>query len=469
VTADVRDAAADRQAAGAHRSHDRLGDRARAARAARAPLLTAVGVWAIALVLVAVLAWYARAVLPYMGDLRVYRSAGVSVLAGHRLYPPVPAWQVPQLGRSVLVFTYPPVAALLATPLALLPWHAAELAWIPVVYLPLALVVWMSFAPLLRRAARWKPAIFGALFACCACLCPMTQDIRFGQVDILLAALCLADVAAARPRWPRGLLIGLAAAVKLTPGVFIVYLLLTGRRRAAAVSAAVMAGATALSWLALPRDFPAFWTSAVLHPDRLGPNASLSNQSVRAMLLRLFAPATPPMALWLGLALAIGCLGLLAARAASRRGDEIAGVAITGLVAVLISPVSWIHHMVWVIVAIGAIIGVGRGRQRWYVGVGIAALFVIPIPNRAWEPLFERYAPMTLQTIVQDFFGIAAAVVIVILAMLPAPVRGTEPVPPPPPAVVPAARAAVLAAADSGEPTASPAPRLEPKARTGQR
>src|SRR6202023_284537 len=117
----------------------------------------------------------------------------------------------------------------------------------------------------------------------------------------------------------------------------------------------------------------------------------------------------------------------------------------TGLVAVLISPVSWIHHMVWVIVAIGAIMGAGRGRQRWYVGIGIAALFVIPIPNRAWEPLFERYAPMTLQIIVQDFFGIAAVAVIVILAMLPAPAPapGTEPVLPPPRPAVPAARPAV--------------------------
>ena len=80
-----------------------------------------------------------------MVDLNVYRTGGLSVLQGQPLYtvltPP------PQL----LPFTYPPVAALFAVPLALLPWPAAQLAWVPFIYVPLAVVIWFAFAPLLRR------------------------------------------------------------------------------------------------------------------------------------------------------------------------------------------------------------------------------------------------------------------------------------------------------------------------------
>jgi alpha-1,2-mannosyltransferase len=136
---------------------------------------------------------------------------------------------------------------------------------------------------------------------------------------------------------------------------------------------------------------------------------------------------------WLALAVAAGAAALLAARAASRRGDEISGVAIVGLAAVLVSPVSWIHHMVWVVPAIGAIAGDGRNRQRRLVALGTAAFFVVPVPNRAWEPLFERYAPVTLQVAVQNSFVIAAALLVVILAMLPPPAPDAAPVPAPRP------------------------------------
>ena len=80
-----------------------------------------------------------------MVDLAVYRTGGLSVLQGQPLYTVLT--QPPQL----LPFTYPPAAALFAVPLALLPWSAAQLAWVPFIYVPLAVVIWFAFAPLLRR------------------------------------------------------------------------------------------------------------------------------------------------------------------------------------------------------------------------------------------------------------------------------------------------------------------------------
>ena len=87
-----------------------------------------------------------------MVDLDVYRTGGLSVLRGQPLYTMLT--QPPQL----LAFTYPPVAALFAVPLAVIPWSAAQLAWVPVIYVPLAVVLGYAFAPLLRRAGRLRPA-----------------------------------------------------------------------------------------------------------------------------------------------------------------------------------------------------------------------------------------------------------------------------------------------------------------------
>ena len=160
-------------------------------------------------------------------DLNVYRTGGLAVLQGQPLYGVLT--QPPQL----LPFTYPPVAAVFAVPLALVSWPAAQLVWVAFVYVPLAVIIGYAFRPLLRRAGRFWPVAFAAVFCVCAYLFPMQDEMRFGQVDAVLAAMVVADCAAARPRWPRGALIGLATAVKLVPGVFIVYLWVSGRRRAA--------------------------------------------------------------------------------------------------------------------------------------------------------------------------------------------------------------------------------------------
>ena len=220
-------------------------------------------------------------------DLDVYRTGGLSVLRGQPLYAMLT--QPPQL----LAFTYPPAAALFAVPLALMPWPAAQLAWVPFVYVPLAVVIWYAFAPLLHRSGRMRPVAFAAVFAACAYLFPVRDEMRFGQVDMVLLGLAVADCAACRPWWPRGALVGLATAIKLVPGVFIVYLWLSGRRRAALTAALVALACTLGAWLLLPHDSVTYWTSAVFDPGRLGSNAGTSDQSLRGLLLRAFLPACP--------------------------------------------------------------------------------------------------------------------------------------------------------------------------------
>jgi alpha-1,2-mannosyltransferase len=382
--------------------------------------------WAVAVL--AVLAWIAAlaAIWPLvhgyltsvpdqrMVDLGVYRAGGLSVLQGQPLYtvltPP------PQL----LPFTYPPVAALFAVPLALLPWAGAQLAWVPFIYVPLAVIIWFAFAPLLRRVPTvpLRAAVFAVLFAACAYLFPMRDEMRFGQVDTVLLALAVADCAARSPRWPRGALVGLATAIKLVPGVFIVYLWLSGRRRAAVIAAASALAWTLGAWLLLPGDSVTYWTSAIFQSGRLGSNAGTSNQSLRGILLRLFLPGQAPGVLWAAVAVLAAAAGFAVVRRLARQGREMEAIAVTALLGVLLSPVSWIHHFLAVVVVIGAILADGRSRRRIAIAVGTAAFFALTIPWWGRSLLSRPDVPALAARVVQDGFGIAAVVLVVILAWL---------------------------------------------------
>ena len=394
-------------------------------------------------------------------DLDVYRTGGLSVLRGQPLYTMLT--QPPQL----LPFTYPPAAALFALPLAVLPWPAAQLAWVPFVYVPLAVVIWYAFAPLLRRAGRLRPAAFAIVFAACAYLFPVRDEMRFGQVDLVLLALAVADCAAREPRWPRGALVGLATAIKLVPGVFVVYLWLSGRRRAALTAALVALAVTLGAWLLLPQDSVTYWTSAIFDSGRLGPNSGTSNQSLRGLLLRALLPWPPaapglpaglPDVIWVVAAAAVAMAGFAAVRrlarpprepaaaggqispaAGGQAGPAAAGgqispaaaggqvgmeaIAVTALIGVLASPVSWIHHYVVVVLVIGAILADGRSPRRVALAAGTAVYFVLTIPWWGQSLLGQRDVPVLAARVVQDGFGLAALVLIGVLARLRAAAR----------------------------------------------
>ena len=351
-----------------------------------------------------------------MVDLNVYRAGGLSVLQGQPLYTVLT--QPPQL----LPFTYPPLAALFAVPLAVLPWPAAQLAWVPFIYVPLAVLVWFAFAPLLRRApsARLRAAIFAVLFAACAYLFPMRDEMRFGQVDTVLLAMALADCAARAPRWPRGALVGLATAIKLLPGVFIVYLWLSGRRRAAVTAAVAALAWTLGAWLVLPRDSVTYWTSAIFQSGRLGSNAGTSNQSLRGVLLRAFLPGQAPGALWAAVAVVVAVAGFAVARRLALTSRQMEGIAVTALLGVLLSPVSWIHHFLVVVVVIGAILADGRSVRRVAIAAATAAFFALTIPWWGQSLLSRPGGPVLAARVAEDAFAIAAVALVVILARLPA-------------------------------------------------
>jgi alpha-1,2-mannosyltransferase len=344
-----------------------------------------------------------------MIDLAVYRAAGQSILAGREVYATFThPWH--------LGFTYPPVAAVLALPLALVSWHYAQLAWVFVVYLCTGVVIWYSFRPLLRQSGQWAPVVFAALVVVCAYLKPVRDEVHFGQVDILLLALCLVDCCARRTRWPPGLLIGFAAAIKLTPAVLIMYLVITRQFRMAKNAVVSMLAWTALGFALEPETSVRYWTNLIFRLNRIGSRASTSNQSLMGLLAHFFAPSAVPIALWLCAAVVVGTVGFAAARRCLLKGSEMAALAITFLIGVLLSPISWFHMLVFVVPALGVITADGRSRARLMIAAALAAVYLLDIPTWGQDLLAASSVPVLLGETLRSVYGIGLLLIVALLA-----------------------------------------------------
>jgi alpha-1,2-mannosyltransferase len=276
-------------------------------------------------------------------------------------------------------FTYPPFAGLLMAPMAVLPFGAVVVIATVATVLTTGLIVWW-LAP---RPA--QPAWFAFAVALCLAVAfePVRETITFGQVNTLLLALVAGDVlfGVGRGRRWAGAGIGLATAIKLTPGVFILYLLVTGRWRAALTATGTAAGATLAAAAVFPDESREFWTSALWDTNRVGVLSYVSNQSLRGYLARLPIDAVAPY-VWVVLVLAV--LALWAWRVRRAGADVVGGLALTGVLGCLISPVTWVHHCVWLLPALIRCVDAGlasRDRRPLYLG---ALAYVLMTSRLLW-------------------------------------------------------------------------------------
>jgi alpha-1,2-mannosyltransferase len=262
-------------------------------------------------------------------------------------------------------FTYPTFAAITMLPMAFVPWGVAITISLLLTVAASVWLLWRLVDPVARREGwtRW----FALAVALCllAAFEPFRETVNFGQVNMLLLGLVAFDllVPVARGRWWGGVAIGLATAIKLTPGIFIVYLLVTRRWRAAVTASATAAAATVLTAAVAPDASREFWTAALWNTDRVGSLAFVSNQSLQGLVARL-DPVHPSSALWA--ALVVAALGGWAWRV--RRATLVEGLALTGVVGCLLSPVTWVHHLVWLVPALVLLVDRGlrapRGSRR---------------------------------------------------------------------------------------------------------
>ncbi|MFR4190022.1 MAG: glycosyltransferase 87 family protein, partial [Corynebacterium variabile] len=224
--------------------------------------------------------------IPYHIDFDVYREGGRAVLDDISLYEGVFS-----VGTITLPFTYPPLSALAFVPLAVLPLNVGQILFTLVSVATLVLTVVIVLAALAREAGRglsrgtlWALGTGTALLA--TWMWPVASTLEFGQINVLLMLLVVADLLLPKTPWPRGTLIGLAAALKLTPAVFGLYFLLRRQWREAATSLISGIAFSALAWAFLPGDSHRYWTETVSDPTRIGGLMYSANQSWRGMVAR---------------------------------------------------------------------------------------------------------------------------------------------------------------------------------------
>ncbi|MFI6825196.1 glycosyltransferase 87 family protein [Micromonospora sp. NPDC050187] len=304
-------------------------------------------------------------------DLQVYVSSVDFLLDGRSLYDFTAADGAP--------FTYPPFAGLLFTPLAIVPTDPLRLIWTVA-----TLVLVVLLAALSTRADLSRPAPAAITVPAVACLlfasAPVSSNIRFGQISLLLVALVLVDCLGLLPLRYRGVATGVAAAVKLTPLVFVAYWWFSGQRRTAVNATATIVVCTALAWIVLPGESTRYWFTEIWNVDRVGNIHGGGNQSLSGALLRWGVPDGARTVVAGVLGAAVVLLGLVRAVRANRHGAPFAAAVIVGAAGLVFSPVSWTHHQTWLVLA-----GLLAVSARRWVNVAwsalVAALMVLPVTS----------------------------------------------------------------------------------------
>ncbi|MGW6916029.1 glycosyltransferase 87 family protein [Kitasatospora sp. NPDC054939] len=319
-----------------------LGAPVRALRAApRRPLLAAAALAVVSLLTYAIVRHF---VGTSMVDMIVYRAEGAAVANGTDLYGlRVTEWNLPA--------TYPPFAAMLFVPTT---WFGIGFLRVAITLGNLGLLA--LFAHLSLNLVGWprrelRPIGVVLVAGLGVWLEPVFTTFRYGQINLALACLILWDLTRPDGRRSKGVAIGIAAGIKLTPGLFAVYLLITGRIRAAFVAGLTFLGTFLIGAVALPDATWGFWTKYLYDSTRVGKTEIVDNQSVRGAVARLLHTPEPGLvATAAGALVAVAGLAIAAWAANSARWlprSEAWGVCCAAVTAVLISPISWTHHWVW--------------------------------------------------------------------------------------------------------------------------
>jgi len=336
-------------------------------------------------------AWPLFGHTPYRIDIDIYQMGGQAWLDGRPLYRGDVLFHTP-IGLN-LPFTYPPLAAIVFCPFS---WLHMPTASVAITLLTSALLilsttlvlagldVWSTSAVVpgpawLRRL--WLAVVISA--GASIWLEPITSNFAFGQINVVLMTLVIADCVPRRTPWPRGLLLGLGIALKLTPAVFLLYFLLRRDNRAALTALASFAGATLVGFALAWNDSWEYWTHTVLHTDRIGETALNTDQNIAGALARLGLGEHDRFPLWVAACLLVLAATVWAMRRALRAGEPTLALVCVALFGLVVSPVSWSHHWVWVLPAV-LVTGILAWRRR---NVALAVLSATGVALMRWTPI----------------------------------------------------------------------------------
>jgi alpha-1,2-mannosyltransferase len=343
-------------------------------------------------------------------DLTVYRDGGLIVRHVRPYYDPhayAPLYDWGGYSAVALKFTYTPFAAVTFAAISFLPWAVTWVSSVVVNIAALVAALWFTFGGLGYRDRRVKLGVTLLAAAATFWLQPVVRTIYLGQINLVLMAaimwdLCQPDLTASgRRRWWKGALTGVAAGIKLVPLIFVPYLLITRRFREAAATVAGFLVTVAVGFAVLPHDSSQWWLHGMFMADgnRTGFMGWAGNQSLRAVITRFAGSVAAGQDPWIAAALVALVAGMTAAYLLNRAGYPVPALLATALTGLLVSPVSWDHHWVWIAPAV-AVTGhyavaaarrarsAGRARRtaRWLWALAAGMVFVFAAwPDAIWE------------------------------------------------------------------------------------
>ncbi len=343
-----------------------LGGRWLASRRARRAVYIALGLE------LALVVGFAVVYRPF--DLRIYLWGGHAVWHGLRLYDAeyLKNW-----------FTYPPFAAVVFAPLAQLPAVVTGLIW------ELGTVAALAWACVITlRLAGYRPQrlVVLAMVAAGFLLEPVYHTLYLGQVNVFLLTLVLIDVSRVSRGRASGIGTGIATAVKLVPGIFIVFFLVTKRWRDAAISAATFLCCSLIGYLIDPSASRLYWTKLFYDTSR-NSIPYISNQSPYATVARILGGVGHVGAWYDVVPVALGVLGLAIAATLAQRQDWLGAATVTGMTSLLVSPISWTHHWVWILPALVVLMRGGKGAR-----IAAACAFLLFVLAPMWFTPYSHLA-----------------------------------------------------------------------------
>lgn len=310
-------------------------------------------------------------------DLLVYRSGGTTALTSAGLYD--------HALHGGMWFTYPPFSAVVFAPLSAISTELTTILGYLGNFAVLYLVVLLSWRQLGYRTNRQLYVVSGLLTVIFTWLEPVRTTVWLGQVNLLLMLLIVWDLGRPEGSRLRGFGVGIATGIKLTPGLFIVQLLITRQWRAAATATATVLATIAVGFVVIFSDSKAYWTVTLWQSTRIGETSWPANQSAAGVLARWLHVAEPPRVLWLFCAVTLTALGLGASYLAHQRGQALLSTTLCGLTAGAVSPFSWGHHWVWFVPLL--VLAMDRALRS---GRAVAWLLpaALPLPLLCWTHEF---------------------------------------------------------------------------------
>ncbi|MET9494613.1 bifunctional glycosyltransferase 87/phosphatase PAP2 family protein [Streptomyces sp. NPDC006552] len=305
-------------------------------------------------------------------------------------------------------FTGTPFAGLVLKPLSRAAEQALGWGW---TFGSLVLVVALGVvaaralpAPVSRRTSLFATPIAISLLMLSL---PVRNAFTLGQTSILPVLLVLLGCFTVRGQRASGVFIGVAAALQPTVLLFAPLLWCTGRRRAALTTAGTFAAATAVAWAAMPHDSWTYWIHHLAGAGLATDPAAGANQSLHGMLLRFGLAGPAEKVLFLALGAVVAVLGLRRAVTYARDGQLLLAVAVTGCVAVAVSPTTWQHQLLWVLLAVVGRVGKrASDRPMWPVLVVLA----LTLPPKMLLPEMASLEPVRDNVVLIAALAAACAV-----------------------------------------------------------